>query len=396
LAHAEDPDAGCGNGPPDAAPAAGDDQLIRTAARLTRDLGSARPRLYWADLLLSVGIGYGALALAILAGPLGAKLAAGTVSVLALYRALTFIHELTHLKPGAVPGFRTGWNLLVGVPMLVPSFMYEGMHNLHHARTRYGTAEDPEYLSLALMKPWTVALFLLASAPVALLLRYAVLAPLSTLAPPLRPMVVERYSALAVDPAFRRKSPEGKARQDWLLWEAAACLWPWALVTIGFWATGAFVTFVLVTSGVAVLNQLCILVAHLRENEGEPISIAEQYLDSVNVPPHSLLPALWRLWGCATTRWGRRIGGLRLPPPELPGDERAADPPLWRHRPRYRSVSRNSIRRFRDSASGESPGSSGWLSPKAAAATWLAGSPSPISSCATAMARAAESSQLLA
>jgi fatty acid desaturase len=280
---------------PDATPAPDDEQLIRTAAKLTRDLGAARPAVYWADLLLSVALGYGALAVAILAAPLPAKLLAGVVSVMALYRALSFIHELTHLKPDAVPGFRAGWNLLVGVPMLVPSFMYEGVHNLHHARTRYGTAEDPEYLPLALMKPWTVALFLLASAlaPVALLLRFAVLAPLSAILPPLRRVVVERYSALAIDPAFRRKPPEGKARQDWMRWEAAACLWAWVLVGVGFLAPSTFVTFLLVTSGVAVLNQLRTLVAHLWENEGEPISIAAQYLDSVNVPPPGLLPALW-------------------------------------------------------------------------------------------------------
>lgn len=280
---------------PATTPAADDEQLVRTAAKLTRDLGTARPGIYWTDLLLSVALGYGALAAAVLAVPLWAKLACGAVSVLALYRALSFIHELTHLKAGAVTGFRTGWNVLVGVPMLVPSFMYEGVHNLHHARTRYGTAEDPEYLPLALMKPWTVALFLLASAlaPVALLLRYAVLAPLSAVVPPLRRVVVARYSALAIDPAFRRKPPEGKARQDWHRWEAIACLWAWALIAAAFLASGAFVTFLLVASGVAVLNQLRTLVAHLWENEGEPISIAEQYLDSVNVPPPGLLPALW-------------------------------------------------------------------------------------------------------
>ncbi|MBO1074735.1 fatty acid desaturase family protein [Roseomonas marmotae] len=274
---------------------ADDEHLVRAAARLTRDLGAARPAIYWTDLLLSAGLGYAALVLAILASPLWVKLLAGGVSVMALYRALSFIHELTHLKPTAVQGFRTAWNLLVGVPMLVPSFMYEGVHNLHHARTRYGTAEDPEYLPLALMKPWRVALFLLVSAlaPVALLLRYAVLAPLSALVPPLRRVVVERYSALAIDPDFRRKPPEGKARRDWHRWEAIACLWAWALIGAGFLATGAFVTFLLVTSGVAVLNQLRTLVAHLWENEGEPLTIAEQYLDSVNVPPPGLLPALW-------------------------------------------------------------------------------------------------------
>ena len=26
--------------------------------------------------------------------------------------------------------------------MLIPSFLYEGVHNLHHARTRYGTADE--------------------------------------------------------------------------------------------------------------------------------------------------------------------------------------------------------------------------------------------------------------
>ena len=83
-------------------------------------------------------------------------LVAGLVAMLALYRAGSFIHELTHIKQGAVRGFQPAWNLLVGIPLLIPSFMYEGVHNQHHAKTYYGTANDPEYLPLALMKPWTL------------------------------------------------------------------------------------------------------------------------------------------------------------------------------------------------------------------------------------------------
>ena len=41
---------------------------------------------------------------------------------------------------------------LLGVPLLVPSFLYEGVHNQHHAKLYYGTIDDPEYLPLALMK----------------------------------------------------------------------------------------------------------------------------------------------------------------------------------------------------------------------------------------------------
>jgi fatty acid desaturase len=42
-----------------------------------------------------------------------------------------------------------------------------------------------------------------------------------------------------------------------------------------------------------VINQVRTLVAHLWENEGEAMSVTAQYLDSVNVPPPALLPALW-------------------------------------------------------------------------------------------------------
>jgi fatty acid desaturase len=202
------------------------------------------------------------------------------------------------MKHASVPGFRAGWNAIVGVPMLIPSFMYEGVHNLHHAKTRYGTAEDPEYLPLALMKPWTLPLFIVVSAlaPVALLFRFAILSPLSLLSARLRRAVVERYSALAINPQFRRRSPEGEAKRLWDRVETAASLWAIGLLTLA--ATGvlplrAFLIILAVASAVAVLNQVRTLVAHLWENEGEPMTVTAQYLDTVNVPPPTLLPGLW-------------------------------------------------------------------------------------------------------
>src|SRR5439155_5198970 len=120
-------------------------------------------RIYWADMLGSALIGYAALfATMALRGPLA--LATGLIGVLALYRAGSFIHELTHIKKGAVKGFRFVWNLIVGVPLLVPSFMYEGVHNQHHAKTYYGTVNDPEYLPLVLMHWWSLGVFWIAAA----------------------------------------------------------------------------------------------------------------------------------------------------------------------------------------------------------------------------------------
>ena len=277
---------------------ADDMAMLRAAAELTRDLHAPRPAIFWTDMVASAAIGWGALAVAILAGPLWLALLAGLVSALALYRAESFIHEVSHIKHSALPGFRAGWSMLVGVPLLTPSFMYEGVHTQHHAKTRYGTADDPEYLPLALMKPWTLPLFLAAAllAPVALLFRYAVLAPLSLLSPRLRAEVVARFSSLSINPVYRRRPAEGEARMLWHCWETVTSLW--AISVIVLVATGvvplkAFLIFLAVVSVVAVVNQTRTLVAHLWENDGEPMSVTAQYLDSVNVPPPALLPVLW-------------------------------------------------------------------------------------------------------
>lgn len=271
--------------------------MLRTAAELTRDINSARPAIYWSDFLASAALGYAALAGAILLGG-GLAIASAVVSVLALYRAGSFIHELTHVRHRELPWFRLLWNVLIGIPLLVPSFMYEGVHNLHHARTRYGTPDDPEYLPLALMKPWTLPVFVItaALAPIALLFRFGILAPLSLVSPGLRATVVARFSGLQINPRFRRREPEGELRRQWAWQEAGASIWSITLVTLV--ATGAvplraFLIFVAVLSATMVLNQLRTLVAHLWENDGAPLTVTGQYLDSVNVPPPALLPALW-------------------------------------------------------------------------------------------------------
>lgn len=281
------------------APRIADDKaLLRAASEVARDLHKPRPAIFWGDMLASAALGYAALAAAILVPTTGLALVAGAVAVLALYRALLFIHEISHLKHSNLPGFRLAWNALVGVPLMVPSFMYEGVHNLHHNRTRYGTIDDPEYLPLALMKPWSLPLFVLVSAlaPIGLLLRYAVLSPLSLLVPGLRRIVRERYSGLVINPAFRRRPAEGAERTRWLLQEVATSVW--AIALIGLTAAGviplkAFLIYLAVISAITVINQIRTLVAHLWENEGEQMSVTAQYLDSVNVPPPGLLPALW-------------------------------------------------------------------------------------------------------
>jgi fatty acid desaturase len=273
-----------------------DKEMLRAAVALTRDIAEARPSIYWPDMLVSAAVGYAALAGAILVSSQALAIVLGVIAALALYRALLFIHELTHIHRDALPGFRTAWNLVVGIPLLMPAFMYDGVHQLHHARTRYGTANDPEYLPLALMKPWSLPLFLVTAIllPPALLVRSAVMVPLGAVIPPLRKLVWERLSSLSINPSFRRRPPEGESARSVFLQELGASTWAIGLLALSFaYGWRPLVIALVVVSFAAVLNQLRTLVAHLWENEGEAMTVTAQYLDSVNVPPPGTFPALW-------------------------------------------------------------------------------------------------------
>ena len=273
-----------------------DKAMLRAAVELTRDLQEARPGIYWPDLIASAAIGYGGLVGAILLSPPWLAVVAGVIGALGLYRALLFIHELSHIHRNALPGFRLGWNLLVGIPILMPSLMYENVHTLHHARTRYGTADDPEYLPLALMKPWSLPVFVLTALllPVALLIRSALLVPLGAVIPPLRRIVWERFSALAINPAFRRAPAEGEFGRLVFWQELGASAWAIALVSMSAaWGWRPLLIGLAVISLGALLNQVRTLVAHLWQNEGEAMTVTGQFLDSVNVPPPGRFAAVW-------------------------------------------------------------------------------------------------------
>ena len=273
-----------------------DRALLRAAVELTRELGEAKAAIYWPDMLVSAGVGYAGLAGAILLHGLAAQLACEVVASLALYRALLFIHELTHIHRDALPGFRFVWNVLVGIPMLMPSFMYEGTHTIHHSRARYGTVDDPEYMPLALMKPWTLPGFILVSAllPLALLVRSAGLVPLGAVIPPLRRLVWERFSALAINPDFRRRAPEGAFARMVFWQELGASVWALFLVVSAVrYGWHPLAIAMAVVSVTAVLNQIRTLVAHLWANEGATMTVTGQYLDTANVPPPGVVAALW-------------------------------------------------------------------------------------------------------
>ncbi len=262
-------------------------------AEIRKALEDLFPRsalIYWSDMLFSAAVGWGALVAAMMrpAGIDAWTLVFVLVAAVAFLRAALFIHEISHFRRGVLPGFTFVWNLVVGVPMLLPSFMYVGTHTDHHKRHLYGTIGDPEYVPLASMGRRAVVLFLLEMplVPFLLLVRYGILSPLSWLIPPLRKVVVERLSALVVNPAYRREAPRGRARLGWVAMELVLCAAIWStvwLIVQGVWPARVLYVWYATATVVALINQFRTLTAHHYENDGRELTVMEQLLDSVNV-----------------------------------------------------------------------------------------------------------------
>jgi len=115
---------------------------------------------------------------------------------------VSFIHELTHLRTSEAPGFRLAWNLLVGVPFWFLAAL-RGVHNLHHGPPRYGSP-GPGILPLATARrgrrwrSWRWRRWAFGA-----LIRFGCSRSVLRRAR-LRETVVSRFSAMCINPAFRR------------------------------------------------------------------------------------------------------------------------------------------------------------------------------------------------
>ena len=275
------------------------DLPIRQLRRALDDLLVPRPAFYWIDFLASITCFYaGFAASAVLPPNNPLKLLGAVVAVLCLYRAVVFIHELAHLPPGRVPGFRVAWNLLCGIPLLVPSFLY-GSHRDHHARRAYGTAKDGEY------RPWgcpgnRIGIVMFASSSFLGLpagaMRFGILGPLSWFNPGIREWVAVNASSLVVDPRYRRDPPAQQEARDWRVQEAG--VFTYLLVIAAALVTGLINAellaqlYLMSTAGL-LLNSLRTLAAHRYRSAGDPMTATQQLLDSLNYPRRSWLIPLW-------------------------------------------------------------------------------------------------------
>jgi fatty acid desaturase len=265
--------------------------------KAVQDLYRHRMAVYWLDFLLSIFLGYGALMAFPIRKPLTLFAAAMFLcAVVGCYRAAVFIHELAHVRDRQFAAFRFAWSVMCGVPQLIPSFLYE-MHIAHHAPRTYGSAHDGEYRALARL-PWTGVAGLIGASllmPAACMLRFLVLAPLSWILPQVRASVLARASALMIiDSDYRRPINPGGTPVRWLVQETACFLWCITLLSgtvYGIIPIARIVEVYAVVASVSLINGLRVVVAHRYLSTGEPMTFAQQVLDTNSFP--SLSAELW-------------------------------------------------------------------------------------------------------
>ena len=260
---------------------------INEARALVDDLFVHKPVVYWTDMLVTLAVGYPAAAIYLAAPAFSLlQLISFLITGFALFRAGSFIHEIAHMRGGQMLSFRVVWNLLCGIPFIMPSHFYEN-HVDHHNSHHYGTIRDGEYLPLgagpvrdifwffaqALFFPLYVALRLL-------------LSPITFVNPGLRTWVLEHMSSYVINFRHRLTIPKTAPRRAWAALELACSLRlaiMLAIVAAGLYPWPRLLQIYAIAVFTLTLNSIRNLAAHRYRNTGGQMSHADQLADSINL-----------------------------------------------------------------------------------------------------------------
>jgi fatty acid desaturase len=208
-----------------------------------------------------------------------------------------FTHELVHMRDKTFREFAVVWNLLCGIPFLMPSFMYY-THVDHHMRKHFGTERDGEYMALGTQAPWHILVYLCQPfvIPIIAVARFLVFTPMSWVSPAFRDLVHRRASSMVMDPRYVRPLPTRKVLRVFRVQETLCFLWTASIAVLLVTRTipiGFLITAYLLSVLILFLNALRTLGAHRYINAGGEVTFLEQLLDSINYPRHPFLSSLW-------------------------------------------------------------------------------------------------------
>jgi fatty acid desaturase len=289
---------------------------MKQAREIVGDLHAPNPWIYWSDMLITAICGHLCFA-AMLQTP--DQLAPDSVAlwwltkgffytatILLFLRGAMFTHELVHLPREGWSAFRVAWNLLCGIPFMIPSFTYYP-HIDHHRRKSYGTDEDGEYLSLSHQPPSAIVLYMLGVlvTPLAGLIRWGLLSPICWLFPSVRKWTFTHASTMVMDVFYERPEAGKRVHRIMIMQEIACFLVCLGLVLHGpliakTWLDPLWIHAYLVSIGMIFMNNIRTLGAHRWTGPGSELTFEQQILDSCDYPHR---PWITELWGPTGTRY---------------------------------------------------------------------------------------------
>lgn len=258
--------------------------------------------IFYSDLIFSATLGWVAFVLAVfLLTPQSLVFwICLTVAALAHYRALSFIHEVTHHKE-KMPHFQKVYNFSVGFWYGTPAYTHFP-HGDHHNPSTFGSIHDPEYVELSeksrltILRPFIFCLV----APLVITTRFCVLPLFSFLfTEKFKQNLFQKFSTFAMQGNYQRdlKANEYQLSQKEDLWCAIFFL---IRLAVSFSILPYFFAFQLLMLGfMSFLNSYRAIVAHRyqvsrhrTDSDTNIESYREQALDSVTVEG-GLLTELW-------------------------------------------------------------------------------------------------------
>jgi len=249
--------------------------------------------IFYSDLIFSATLGWVSFILAVLfLTPQSLMFWACLIcTTLAHYRALSFIHEVTHNKE-KMPRFQKVYNFLIGFWYGTPAYTHFP-HNDHHNPTTFGSIHDPEYVelsqksSLSILRPFVFCL----AAPLVITVRFCILPLFSfLLTEKFKKVLFQKFSTFAMQANYERdlKLNEYQLSLKEDLWSSIFFL---VRLVVSISILPYFLVLQLLMLGVmSFLNSYRALVAHRyqvnqhrTDGDSNIKSYREQALDSVTV-----------------------------------------------------------------------------------------------------------------
>jgi fatty acid desaturase len=270
--------------------------FVLVVHQMLRDLQRPSPAIFWTDFLITIALAWSSFAVYQTAADYSVvQAAAFFLTGIAIYRAVVFIHEIAHRSSGTLKTFTFFWNLLCGIPALMPSFLY-GDHKSHHSHQSYGTRSDAEYVFLTFGRRRALSFLMLVFVyPLLGPLRFLLLTPAAFLFPAVDRLVWTRTSLYMMNPSYRRDFDSSAQTPGRWCQELACCFFAWSIVgltwtgTVSFHALGRTYLVFLFWMG---LNQVRTLAAHRYSSDGALRGSVDQLLDSNTFARGALLPAV--------------------------------------------------------------------------------------------------------